>query len=547
MANNEATLLLRIKQVGSDVLNKVGSSLGFIAEKAAYVGTALIGLGAAAVSSFKESEEATNALNQAMVNQGIYTADLSQKYLQMASRLEGLTTFADEQIVSAQALLQAHLGQTEITEQLTRATLDLAAAKGMDLKSAADLIGKSIGTETNALARQGIELDTTASKTEKLASVVSQLNSKYGGQAEAQAKGLGTLEQLKNAADNFLEAIGGRLAPFISFFSRQLIDFSNALTNNKDVLMGVDSVVIFVSKSFSVLKNMIVGVTEVISTGLAASVESVTLLMSGQFSRAKDVAVLGMEEVGNLVKERTLILGEELNAIDDANMIAKEEKRQQELALVTANEDAKTAKLKEAADQQFTDKQQALAKMYGIELKSKDDLKKLDELKLKDRDAFLGQVSSLQSAHNKTLAAIGKAAAIAQITINTGDAAMAGYRWGMAIGGPPLAATFAGLAIAAGAAQASRVVGVQLAEGGIVRATPGGVQATIGEGGQDEAVIPLDRAGEFGFGGGGVTINFNGPIMGNESQAMEFARAIDKSLYKLRQSNQSIAFETDVV
>ncbi len=33
----------------------------------------------------------------------------------------------------------------------------------------------------------------------------------------------------------------------------------------------------------------------------------------------------------------------------------------------------------------------------------------------------------------------------------------------------------------------------QLADGGIVSATPGGVLATIGEGGQDEAVIPLDR------------------------------------------------------
>lgn len=34
-----------------------------------------------------------------------------------------------------------------------------------------------------------------------------------------------------------------------------------------------------------------------------------------------------------------------------------------------------------------------------------------------------------------------------------------------------------------------------LAEGGIIKATPGGVLALVGEGGQDEAVIPLDRMG----------------------------------------------------
>ncbi len=43
-----------------------------------------------------------------------------------------------------------------------------------------------------------------------------------------------------------------------------------------------------------------------------------------------------------------------------------------------------------------------------------------------------------------------------------------------------------------------------LATGGIVKATPGGTIARIGEGGQDEAVIPLSRMPELG-GGGGVT------------------------------------------
>tara|TARA_R110002050_G_C8923925_1_gene511580 strand:- start:74 stop:2125 length:2052 start_codon:yes stop_codon:yes gene_type:complete len=42
--------------------------------------------------------------------------------------------------------------------------------------------------------------------------------------------------------------------------------------------------------------------------------------------------------------------------------------------------------------------------------------------------------------------------------------------------------------------------GQGMAAGGIVTATPGGTQVTIGEGGQSEAVIPLDRASEFGLG-----------------------------------------------
>jgi hypothetical protein len=51
----------------------------------------------------------------------------------------------------------------------------------------------------------------------------------------------------------------------------------------------------------------------------------------------------------------------------------------------------------------------------------------------------------------------------------------------------------------------------RLAEGGIVMPRPGGVFANIAEGGQAEAVIPLDRLGQFGQKGGNVyNINVSG-------------------------------------
>ena len=47
-----------------------------------------------------------------------------------------------------------------------------------------------------------------------------------------------------------------------------------------------------------------------------------------------------------------------------------------------------------------------------------------------------------------------------------------------------------------------------LADGGIIKASPGGTLALIGEGGKDEAVIPLDRMGSMG--GNNITINVQG-------------------------------------
>jgi hypothetical protein len=50
----------------------------------------------------------------------------------------------------------------------------------------------------------------------------------------------------------------------------------------------------------------------------------------------------------------------------------------------------------------------------------------------------------------------------------------------------------------------------QMAEGGIVKASVGGTLAVIGEGGQDEAVIPLNRLNNYGGGDTNVTIHVQG-------------------------------------
>ncbi len=161
--------------------------------------------------------------------------------------------------------------------------------------------------------------------------------------------------------------------------------------------------------------------------------------------------------------------------------------------------------------------------------------------RLADQQSTLTTISTLSQSNSKELAAIGKAAAITQIAIETPVAiakALAAFP-------PPFNFVAAGLVGTAMAVQAAQIAGVPLAEGGIVRATPGGTPAIIGEGGRDEAVIPLDSPDAVGrLGGGGNTFIFNGPIMGDHAQAQEFARMVDKELLQLRRTGQSLAFDS---
>lgn len=68
----------------------------------------------------------------------------------------------------------------------------------------------------------------------------------------------------------------------------------------------------------------------------------------------------------------------------------------------------------------------------------------------------------------------------------------------------------------------------RLARGGIVTQP---TLAMLAEAGQAEAVIPLDRAGGFGF-GGSVTVVFQGPVMGDRIQAERFARMVEQVLFR---------------
>jgi len=233
------------------------------------------------------------------------------------------------------------------------------------------------------------------------------------------------------------------------------------------------------------------------------------------------------------------------------NAIAESElKSQTDLALLSGRQSAIYAAEVADADRRYqlavtqNDKNKALQDKYrATQLMNE---AKYNESRLENLKGTLGTITSLSSSSNATLAGIGKAAALTQIAIDTPVAI------GRALASAPPPFNY-GLAAAVGLAmgqQAAKISGVQLAEGGIVMPRPGGTQATIGEAGQAEAVIPLDRAAEFGLGGGGgrnITLVVNGGMLGTETEAREFAIAIDKELLKLRRNNESVSFDSGVI
>jgi hypothetical protein len=124
-------------------------------------------------------------------------------------------------------------------------------------------------------------------------------------------------------------------------------------------------------------------------------------------------------------------------------------------------------------------------------------LNQLDAQRAKDFETWQNYIKGAVTSKNKEIAAIAKAMAIWEIGINSHKAAMAAYSSlaGIPFIGVGLGIAAAAAALAYGAEQAANVVNTvpQLASGGMVKATNGGRNVVVSEGGNDEAVVPLDN------------------------------------------------------
>jgi hypothetical protein len=559
VAQQEATLLLKIKQAGQEILDRFVITLGDVVNIAKSVASALY----STIEAYREEEKAVNQLTQAMIQQGVFTSDLRSKYLEQASALQKLTTYGDEQIVNAQRILQSMVGNQEVTEDLTRATLDFAAAKGIDLASAAELVGKSIASETNVLSRYGIQIEQSASQGQKLTNVITALNSKFEGQAQAAAQGLGKIDQLKNTWSDFLEKTGAALTPFVIKLAEATtaaIRFASALLPN----------------TFSASKNSVAELraemerlnkeidrTQVQQQSMARFGGEAMDQVMAQLEARRAALQLEMTKALEMEKQAAAQAVEiqrqkfaEISRLEQEKAILDQDRRVQEQEMLWMNNEELLKAQMALLDKQISNEQSAAtrkklikdrertAESLAQEVAWKRSLQQHAYFLQQDAElvgAFSQLATAIMDSESKALFLVQQGAALATTWMLTQVAAM------QALASIPYPANLAAAAnietigyIKMAAIGATTLKG--LAEGGVVKAQPGGAPFIIGEGGRDEAVIPLEDGMVPGMSGGNTYI-FNGPVMGDAQQAREFAVMIDRELLRLRRRNESVAFE----
>ena len=183
-----------------------------------------------AINTIKESinlaivqREAESRLEQVLRSTGEAAGYNKKQLLDMASAMQKVTKYGDEEIIGAQSLLLTFtkIGKKTFPNAL-EAVLNLSTAMGTDLKSSAVQIGKALNDPIRGIAsltESGVQFSEEQQKVIKALTetgrvaeaqkvILKELEVQFGGQAKALATADGGFKQLSNTIGDQKERLG---------------------------------------------------------------------------------------------------------------------------------------------------------------------------------------------------------------------------------------------------------------------------------------------------------------------------------------------------
>ena len=249
------------------------------------IGGAITGIAAMSVKSSFDQQQGIRSLDQALKNVGTSYAAQKQQIEALASAQQLKTNFGDEEQRKAlQELIQVS-GSYDDAMAAMIPTMDLAAAKEMDLGAAATLVARAISGEETALGRYGVEVEKGAGST----AVLTEIMAKFGGQAEANAD---PMTQLKNRVGDLFQVLGDDLLPVLETLlpkieaaTRSIIEWTEAHPTLTKVLglaaVAIGAILLVVGPLLLLLPTMVtaIGLVSVAFVKLNLSMGVITLVI----------------------------------------------------------------------------------------------------------------------------------------------------------------------------------------------------------------------------------------------------------------------------
>jgi hypothetical protein len=259
MSSVAGSVVVAIKAVdeASSVFEKIQASMGILGASlsqlgggfqsagsiiSGFAGGGVIGAAAAGIGELIKglqwstqeaaaSEQAWTNLQAAIGATGPAWDVIKTQVSDFASAIQKSTTQSDEAVIGAIQRMTTFGMSFQDAMSAVSVAVDLAAAKHLDLETAADLLGKTFAGNSSILSRYGIDVGEIkksmgegATQADIYTAVLAKLNDQFGGQAAAQAQTYaGAQERLKNAVSDLGEKIGGMLLPALAGITEGMI------------------------------------------------------------------------------------------------------------------------------------------------------------------------------------------------------------------------------------------------------------------------------------------------------------------------------------
>lgn len=202
----------------------------------------------ASIKAFGKQETAIQKLSAAIRSNGGNVSELLPSMKKLASEIQSITTYGDEQVLAMQAMASSMGVNSSQMEGVIKNAIGLSTALNMDVMTAVKASSAAIQGKTTMLQEYIPSLSKCTSEEEKLAKVQALGRSGFN-QAEEAANTLeGKLIQAANAWGDLQEVVGEAFAPTIKIVATFMADicklFSENTTLTKSLSAGLASVAV---------------------------------------------------------------------------------------------------------------------------------------------------------------------------------------------------------------------------------------------------------------------------------------------------------------
>lgn len=251
----------------------------------------IISFGSESLSLWREQKKQLNVLASTLKATGADAWTSAEQIAEMAGSLQNLTNYGDEAIIAMNNILLGFRNiKGDTFKEATKAILDMSQVMGMDLKSAAQVVGKALDDPVkglDSLKRQGFNF--TESQKSLLASLVKtgkqaeaqkiildELSGTYGGAAEAAAD---AGVQLANTWGDLKEDVGKQIEEFFGNAEDGLKSLMQAFLDmdegTKDFITGMGAVIAISVPVIAAINGIKLAATSLMGHPLIAAVAGI--------------------------------------------------------------------------------------------------------------------------------------------------------------------------------------------------------------------------------------------------------------------------------